>query len=96
MVQSTSTENNAYNVENCHVKPYFYIHGKLVCAYRIYRDNIIVGHYVWGWRSALKYAEKYAMDLFNNYHIIEIVNLNTGEVLSLEEAQKRTAKRAKA
>ena len=92
MVQSRGTENNHYNVENCHVKNYFTIYGKRIDAYRIYKNNLIVADYVFGWKQALKTAEKYAENLFEYGYIIEILNLFTGEVLSIQEARERANK----
>lgn len=92
MVQSTRAENNHYTMENCHVKNYFTLYGKRIDAYRIYKNNIIVADYIFGWKQALKTAEKYAENLFEYGYIVEILNLFTGEVVSIQEARNRANK----
>lgn len=89
MVQSKCTENKSHYLENLRpkVKPYLSINGQKIYAYRIYQNSTIVEDYVMGWRSALAHARKYRTNLFEYIQRVEILNIFTGEVLTLEEAE---------
>lgn len=48
-----------------------------------------------GWKTALATARKYYNPIFEPEKTIEILNLWTGEIVSLAEAEKRAAKMRK-
>lgn len=59
----------------------------------IYRYNILVdGKHtetnLLGWRTALAHARKHQTDLFTKVKKVEILNLSTGEIITLEQAEK--------
>lgn len=60
-----------------------------ICRYTIYQENKVVERNIIGWRTALAHARKYATDLFQTNKRVEILNIWTGEIISLEEAEKR-------
>lgn len=65
-----------------------------IVRYNILRDGKHVECNIKGWRTALAHARKWQQDLFYNVRRIEIVNLWTGEIISLQEAEQRAAKYA--
>ena len=68
---------------------------KFIVRYNILRDGKTVESNIKGWRTALAHARKWQQDLFYHVRKIEIVNLWTGEIISLEEAEKRAIKYAR-
>lgn len=44
-----------------------------------------------GWQNALTHARRYTANLFEN-NTIEILNIWTGEIITLEEAERRAKK----
>ena len=58
--------------------------------YNIYRDGKEIFSNIIGWQTALARARNWATDLFNQPRKIEILNIWTGEILSLEEAEEKT------
>lgn len=71
---------------------------KFISRYAIYRDGIAIEWNLPNWRTALAHARKWQYDLFDNPRKIEIMNIWTGEIIDIKEAEKRaaayTAKRA--
>lgn len=59
--------------------------------YTIYRDGKAVQNKILGWRSALAQARKWSRNLFNEPKKVEILNVWTGEIISLEEAEIKAA-----
>lgn len=62
----------------------------------IYKYNILVnGRHVefnlLGWRTALAHARTHTGNLFE-LNRVEILNLSTGEIVTYEEAEKKTAR----
>lgn len=58
----------------------------------IYYYNILVnGKHVetnlFGWKTAIAHARTHSGDLFGK-QIVEILNINTGEIVTLEQAEK--------
>ncbi len=60
-----------------------------ICRYTIYQEKKVVERNIIGWRTALAHARKYTTDLFNTIKRVEILNVWTGEIISLEDAEKR-------
>ncbi len=60
-----------------------------ICRYTIYQENKVVERNIIGWKTALAHARKYTSDLFNKIKKVEILNIWTGEIIGLEEAEKR-------
>lgn len=58
--------------------------------YTIFRDGKAIERNLIGWRTALAHARKWSIDLFYNVRKIEIMNVYTAEIISLEEAEQRT------
>lgn len=58
--------------------------------YTIFRDGKAIENNIIGWQTALAHARKWSIDLFYNVRKIEIMNIWTAEILSLEEAERRT------
>lgn len=65
---------------------------KFISRYAIYRDGKCIETNVIGWRTALAHARKWNYDLFNNPRKVEILNIWTGEIIDIQEAEKRAAK----
>lgn len=59
------------------------------CLYSIWQNKVKRETHVIGWRTALAHAHSWANDMFFPEAKIEILNENTGEIFSLEEAEKR-------
>lgn len=79
-----------------HIDGYFTLpNGIKIYPYEIYRNSTKIEDTIFGWKTALAHARKWKTDLFCNVHRIEIVNKFTGEVLTLEEAEKRAAEYAR-
>ena len=60
----------------------------------IYHYNVLVsGKHVetqlLGWRTALAHARYYMQDLFNPHVKVEILNTDTGEIVTVQDALKR-------
>lgn len=69
---------------------------KFLSRYTVYINGKAIKWNIIGWRCALAHARKYAVDIFtNSYNIVEILNIYTGEIVSLQEAERRAAKVAK-
>lgn len=64
---------------------------KQIPKYTIYRNNEKVETDVLGYRTALAHARKYTESLFIQVKKVEILNQWTGEIVSLQEAEKRAA-----
>lgn len=62
-----------------------------ISRYSIFINGKVTERKIKGWRNALTHARRYTADLFEN-NIIEILNVWTGEIISLEEAEKRAKK----
>lgn len=60
-----------------------------IVRYNILRDGKSVETNIKGWRTALAHARKWQQDLFYNVRKVEILNLWTGEIISLQEAERR-------
>lgn len=67
---------------------------KFIVRYNILRDGKHVECNIKGWRTALAHARKWQQDLFYNVRRVEILNLWTGEIISLQEAEQRAKKYA--
>lgn len=65
-----------------------------IYRYSILREGKWVENNIIGWRTALAHARKWQTDLFNNVRKVEILNLWTGEIIDLKEAERRAAKYA--
>lgn len=63
---------------------------KFIYRYSIYRDGKSIENNIIGWKTALAHARKWQYDLFDNPKKIEILNIWTGEIISIEEAEKRS------
>lgn len=61
---------------------------KFMSRYNILQDGKHVECNLKTWKDALTHAEKYTSSIFRE-HIVEIVNVWTGEIITLEEAQRR-------
>lgn len=70
------------------------IHGqKYIPKYDIWRNSEIVESKLLGWQTALAHARKWRTNLFDNKpQKVQIVNRWTGEIVTLEEAEKLAAK----
>lgn len=75
--------------------PYIIVKGQKVALYDVLLYGKPVHKHVLGWRKALKLAEKYEANLFYGENKVEILNIFTGEIVTLREAQRRVAQRRK-
>lgn len=83
MVQANRWQNNDNTLATANeVKKFIYRYNILVDGKHV-ETNII------GWRTALAHARKRCTDLFTEVKQIEILNLWTGEIITLNEAEKR-------
>lgn len=64
----------------------------LIYRYNILQDGKHVKCNILGWRTALATARKCTTNLFKEVKKVEILNLWTGEIISLEEAERRSKK----
>ena len=80
MVQSKRNENNVNNIPTA-IKAFIYRYNVLVDGRHV-KCNIL------GWRNALYQARIRAENLFEHPKKVEILNVWTGEIISLEEAEK--------
>lgn len=62
-----------------------------LCRYSVFQDGKQVVGGIIGWQEAIKIAGKYTQNLFNNVRKVEILNIWTGEIISLQEAEKKVA-----
>lgn len=69
-------------MENPTIKGYIY-------RYSILQDGKFVESKLIGWRTALAHARKWTTNLFTDVQKVEILNLWTGEIIELEEAERR-------
>lgn len=82
MLQSVRRDNNSRNMGYA-IKNFIYL-------YTIYQDGKAVEHNLKGWRTALAHARRWTKNLFDDInHKVEILNIWTGEIIRLEEAEKR-------
>lgn len=65
---------------------------KFICRYNIIRDGKHIECNLIGWKTALAHARKWSTDLFNQPRKVEILNVWTGEIIDLAEAERRAAK----
>lgn len=66
---------------------------KYICRYSIIKNGKYIENGIVGWKTAIAHARKHVQDLFETKKpIIEILNLWTGEIVTLEEAERRTKK----
>lgn len=70
------------------IKPWIYGQ-KQIYRYTIYKESEKVEQNVLGWQTALAHARKYTKNLFDQPRKVEILNQWTGEIISIEEAEKR-------
>lgn len=82
MVTHGSNEDFRYNLGN--------VPRLTINRYTIFRDGKAIENNLIGWRTALAHARKWSIDLFYNVRKIEIMNVYTAEIISLEEAERRT------
>lgn len=59
--------------------------------YNILQDGKHVECNLLGWVTALAHARKYTSNIFHETKKVEIVNIWTSEIVTLEEAEKRAA-----
>lgn len=64
---------------------------KFIYRYSILQDGRFVESKLVGWKTALAHARKYTTDLFNEVKKVEILNIWTGEIITIEEAERRSA-----
>lgn len=65
-----------------------------IYRYSIHRNGKNVENDIIGWKTALAHARKYRKCLFdwdNQVIKVEILNLWTGEIITLDEAERRSA-----
>lgn len=62
-----------------------------ISRYSILQDGKFVERKVIGWKTALAHARNYTTNLFNETKKVEILNIWTGEIIDLQEAEKRAA-----
>ena len=60
-----------------------------VARYNVLRDGKHIKCNIIGWKNALSYARKWSTDLFNQPRKVEILNVWTGEIIDLKEAERR-------
>lgn len=63
-----------------------------ISRYCILINGKVVERKIIGWRTALAHARNRLNPLFEPNKIIEILNIWTGEIITLQEAEKRAAK----
>ena len=63
-----------------------------ISRYMIYINGKCIESKIIGWRTALAHARNHYNPLFEPQKIIELVNVWTGEIITLQEAEKRAAK----
>ena len=68
---------------------------KFISRYNILIDGKHTKNGLIGWRTALATARKYYNPIFEPNKVIEILNVWTGEIITLAEAEKRAAKTRK-
>lgn len=68
---------------------------KWICRYNILQDGKHVETGILGWKAALAHAERYTTNIFKE-HIVEILNLWTGELVTYQQALSRAAKASNA
>ena len=68
---------------------------KFIYRYAVIRDGEWVENNLIGWRTALARARKWSRNLFDEPKQVEILNIWTGEIITLEQAEKRVAKTLK-
>lgn len=62
-----------------------------ISRYCILINGKVVERKIVGWKTALAHARKRQNPLFEPNNIIEILNIWTGEIVSLKEAENRAA-----
>lgn len=62
---------------------------KWIYRYNILQDGKTVEKNIIGWQTALAHARKWTTNLFKEVKKVEILNLWTGEIISIEEAERR-------
>lgn len=62
---------------------------QLIYKYNILVDGKHVETNLLGWRTALAHARKHKSDLFTKVKRVEILNLWTGEIITLEQAERQ-------
>lgn len=81
--------NNYYNTRYTNgIKTFIYRYSILVDG-KFKENNLL------GWRTALAHARRYITNLFEKPKKIEILNIWTGEIINLEDAEKRAAQTLK-
>lgn len=64
---------------------------QFIVRYSIFQNGKSVETNIKGWRTALAHARKYTQNLFTEVKKVEILNLWTGEIIDLAEAERRAA-----
>lgn len=78
MVQKSWNKNSNSNMGN--------LKNTLIYYYNILVNGKHVETNLLGWRTALAHARTHTGDLFGK-QIVEILNINTGEIITIEEAE---------
>lgn len=65
-----------------------------IARYNLLRDGKHIECNILGWKTALAHARKWSTDLFDQPRKVEILNVWTGEIIDLAQAEKRAAEYA--